>query len=162
MGSVEAEAWNWYRSRKSHRVDLESRPTDENATQGSRRVRLVDIRQSYDPVEQPRLDREDGRSLESKSVVQDLDYERKNLMTTHVETTESKLRKIISYQIGVTDDEITSDAKLIQDLGADSIDTMEVLMSIEQEFGIEIPDDEAKELETFQQLLAYVEKRRAS
>jgi acyl carrier protein len=83
-------------------------------------------------------------------------------MTTHVETTESKLRRIISYHTGVTDDEITSDAKLIQDLGADSIDTMEVLMSIEQEFGIEIPDDEAKELETFQQLLAYVEKRRAS
>ena len=79
----------------------------------------------------------------------------------HVETTEAKLRRILSYQIGVDDAEITSNAKLVADLGADSLDLEEIVMSCEQEFEIEVPEDEAQELETFQQLVAYVEKKRA-
>jgi acyl carrier protein len=78
-----------------------------------------------------------------------------------VETTEAKIRRIISFNVGIDDDQITSNSHLVKDLGIDSVDQMEIVMSCEEQFEIEIADDEAAEIETFQQLVAYVEKKRA-
>lgn len=81
-------------------------------------------------------------------------------MANVVETTESKIRRILCEQCALNNDEITSNANLITDLGLDSIDAMEVVMSCEQEFEIEIDDSDVADLETFQQLVAYIEKLR--
>jgi acyl carrier protein len=80
----------------------------------------------------------------------------------HVETTESKIRRILCEQCALTDDEITGNARLVHDLGLDSVDEMEVIMSCQEAFGLEMPDDEVQEIETFQQLVAYVEKKLAA
>ena len=57
---------------------------------------------------------------------------------------EQKVRDIIVEQLGVNADQVTTDAKFIEDLGADSLDTVELVMAFEEEFGIEVPDEEAE------------------
>jgi len=79
-------------------------------------------------------------------------------MANVVETTESKIRRILCEQCALSDDEITSNANLVLDLGLDSVDKVEVIMDCEQIFNIEIDDSDVDDLETFQQLVAYVEK----
>jgi acyl carrier protein len=61
---------------------------------------------------------------------------------------EAKVKEIIANQLGVNPDEVTNEASFIDDLGADSLDTVELVMALEEEFGMEIPDDEAEKIKT--------------
>ena len=70
---------------------------------------------------------------------------------------ESKVKDIIVEQLNVTPDQVTTDAKFIDDLGADSLDTVELVMAFEEEFDIEVPDEEAEKLQSVQDVIAYVE-----
>lgn len=72
---------------------------------------------------------------------------------------ESRLKKIITEQLMVEESEITEDASFVETLGADSLDTVEMIMEIEDEFGIEIPDEDAESLQTVGEALAYVKEK---
>jgi acyl carrier protein len=72
---------------------------------------------------------------------------------------ESKVRDIIVEQLGVTAEQVTLEAKFIEDLGADSLDTVELVMAFEEEFGIEVPDEEAEKLMTVGNVVSYIEER---
>ncbi|MGI8603898.1 MAG: acyl carrier protein [Verrucomicrobiales bacterium] len=72
---------------------------------------------------------------------------------------ESKVRDIIVEQLGVNADQVTLEAKFIEDLGADSLDTVELVMAFEEEFGIEVPDEEAEKLLTVGDVVRYIEDR---
>jgi acyl carrier protein len=67
------------------------------------------------------------------------------------------VRDIIVEQLGVNADQVTTDAKFIEDLGADSLDTVELVMAFEEEFGIEVPDEEAEKLMTVGNVVQYIE-----
>ncbi|MBU1626406.1 acyl carrier protein [bacterium] len=69
---------------------------------------------------------------------------------------EEKVKEIIVKQLGVSESEVTPEASFINDLGADSLDTVELVMAFEEEFGIEIPDEEAEKLETVQHAVDYL------
>ena len=71
---------------------------------------------------------------------------------------EEKVRSIIVDQLGVESDKVTADAKFIEDLGADSLDTVELVMAFEENFDIEVPDEEAEKLESVADVVAYIEK----
>jgi acyl carrier protein len=71
---------------------------------------------------------------------------------------EQKVREIIVEQLGVNPDQVTSDAKFIEDLGADSLDTVELVMALEEEFGQEIPDEEAEKLQSVGDVIKYIEE----
>ena len=70
-----------------------------------------------------------------------------------------KIKEIIVDKLGVNDSQITLEAKFIDDLGADSLDTVELIMQFEEEFGIEIPDEDAEKLLSVQQALDYISKQ---
>ncbi len=74
-------------------------------------------------------------------------------------TTPEKVKNIIAEQLGVKPEEVTPEAKFIDDLGADSLDTVELVMALEEEFGIEIPDEEAEKLVTVGDALRYIETK---
>lgn len=69
---------------------------------------------------------------------------------------EERVKKIIVEQLGVKDDEVTNAASFVDDLGADSLDTVELVMALEEEFGVEIQDDEAEKITTVQEAIDYV------
>lgn len=69
---------------------------------------------------------------------------------------EERVRKIVSEQLGVKEEEITNNASFVEDLGADSLDTVELVMALEEEFETEIPDEEAEKITTVQQAIDYV------
>jgi len=69
-----------------------------------------------------------------------------------------KVTEIIVEQLGVNADQVTAEAKMTEDLGADSLDAVELVMAIEEEFDIEVPDDEAEKLNSIGDIYAYVEK----
>jgi acyl carrier protein len=69
---------------------------------------------------------------------------------------EAKVKEIIVKQLGVSESEVTPEASFINDLGADSLDTVELVMAFEEEFGIEIPDEEAEKLETVKHAIDYL------
>ena len=71
--------------------------------------------------------------------------------------TYKKVREIIVNQLGVDEKLITPEAMFVDDLGADSIDTVELVVAIENEFGIDIPEDKASSLKTVDHLLKYIE-----
>ncbi len=71
-------------------------------------------------------------------------------------TIEERVKKIVVEQLGVKDDEIKSDASFVDDLGADSLDTVELVMALEEEFETEIPDEEAEKITTIQQAIDYI------
>lgn len=71
---------------------------------------------------------------------------------------EEKVRSIIVDQLGVESDKVTADAKFIEDLGADSLDTVELVMAFEENFDIEVPDEEAEKLQSVVDVVAYIEK----
>ena len=72
-------------------------------------------------------------------------------------STEDRIKKILVDQLGVNADQITPEAKFIEDLGADSLDTVELVMALEEEFGNEIPDEEAEKLTTVGDVIQYIE-----
>jgi acyl carrier protein len=69
---------------------------------------------------------------------------------------EVKVKKIIVEQLGVDEAEVTPEAKFIDDLGADSLDTVELVMALEEEFGVEIPDEDAEKITTVKGALDYI------
>jgi len=71
-------------------------------------------------------------------------------------TAEERVRKIVIEQLGVTEEQATNDASFVDDLGADSLDTVELVMALEEEFECEIPDEEAEKITTIQQAIDYV------
>lgn len=72
-------------------------------------------------------------------------------------STEDRVKDIIVDQLGVNAEQVTTDAKFIEDLGADSLDTVELVMAFEEEFGIEVPDDEAEKLLSVGDVVRYIE-----
>ena len=73
---------------------------------------------------------------------------------------EEKVRKIIIDQLGVDEAEVASEAKFIDDLGADSLDTVELVMALEEEFGIEIPDEDAEKITTVRDAISYIQEHK--
>ncbi len=69
---------------------------------------------------------------------------------------ESKVKDIIVEQLGVSADQVKPEAKFIEDLGADSLDTVELVMAFEEEFGIEVPDEDAEKLTSVGEVINYV------
>ncbi|MGB2402955.1 MAG: acyl carrier protein [Akkermansiaceae bacterium] len=69
---------------------------------------------------------------------------------------ESKVKDIIVEQLGVNADQVKPEAKFIEDLGADSLDTVELVMAFEEEFGIEVPDEDAEKLQSVSDVVTYV------
>jgi len=72
---------------------------------------------------------------------------------------EEKVRDIIVEQLGVNADQVTSEASFIEDLGADSLDTVELVMAFEEEFGAEIPDEDAEKLTTVGSVTTYLKEK---
>ena len=70
---------------------------------------------------------------------------------------EEKAKEIIAKELEVSVDQLTPDAKFIEDLGADSLDTVELVMALEEEFGQEIPDEEAEKLQSVGDVIKYIE-----
>jgi acyl carrier protein len=69
---------------------------------------------------------------------------------------EDRVKKIVVEQLGVEEDQVTPDASFVDDLGADSLDTVELVMALEEEFDCEIPDEEAEKIGTLAQAVAYI------
>ena len=69
---------------------------------------------------------------------------------------EERVKKIVVEQLGVTEDEVTKEASFVDDLGADSLDTVELVMALEEEFETEIPDEEAEKITTVQLAVDYI------
>ena len=75
-------------------------------------------------------------------------------------STEEKVKKIVMDHLGVDESKITTDSKFIDDLGADSLDTVELVMAFEEQFGIEIPDDAAETILTIQNAIDFIDKKK--
>jgi acyl carrier protein len=73
-----------------------------------------------------------------------------------VASIEQRVKEIIVEQLGVEEDEVSPDASFIDDLGADSLDTVELVMAFEEEFNIEIPDEEAEHIATVQDAIDFI------
>ena len=71
---------------------------------------------------------------------------------------EERVKKIVAEQLGANEDQVTPAASFVDDLGADSLDTVELVMALEEEFDTEIPDDEAEKITTVQQAIDYIKK----
>jgi len=71
-------------------------------------------------------------------------------------TIEDRVKKIVIEQLGVKEEDVTSTASFVDDLGADSLDTVELVMALEEEFDTEIPDEDAEKITTVQQAVEYV------
>ena len=73
-----------------------------------------------------------------------------------MEDIEARVKKIVAEQLGVNEAEVKNGSSFVDDLGADSLDTVELVMALEEEFGCEIPDEEAEKITTVQQAIDYV------
>lgn len=70
-----------------------------------------------------------------------------------------QVKSIVAEQLGVKEEEVTNEASFVEDLGADSLDTVELVMALEEEFDTEIPDEEAEKITTVQEAIDYVTAR---
>ncbi|MBE6405401.1 MAG: acyl carrier protein [Lentisphaeria bacterium] len=70
-----------------------------------------------------------------------------------------KVKKIVVEQLSVNEDQVTPEAKFIEDLGADSLDQVELVMALEEQFGAEIPDEDAEKLTTVGDAIKYIESK---
>jgi acyl carrier protein len=75
-----------------------------------------------------------------------------------MEPVADRVKKIIVDQLGVEEELVTADASFVDDLGADSLDTVELVMALEEEFGIEIPDEDAEKITRVKEAVDYIEK----
>ncbi|MFT4654120.1 MAG: acyl carrier protein [Kangiellaceae bacterium] len=75
---------------------------------------------------------------------------------------EERVKKIIIEQLGVKEDEVKSEASFVDDLGADSLDTVELVMALEEEFDTEIPDEEAEKITTVKSAIDYINANNAA
>ena len=71
-----------------------------------------------------------------------------------------KVKKIVADHLGIEQEKVTEEASFIDDLGADSLDTVELVMAFEEKFGIEIPDDAAETIQTVQNAIDYIESKK--
>jgi acyl carrier protein len=76
-------------------------------------------------------------------------------------TVEQQVKAIVAEQLGVKQEQVTNDASFVDHLGADSLDTVELVMALEEEFEIEIPDEDAEKITTVHQAIDYINERRA-
>lgn len=74
---------------------------------------------------------------------------------------EARVKSVVVEQLGVDESEVTNSASFVDDLGADSLDTVELVMALEEEFGTEIPDEEAEKITTVQLAIDYVKDHQA-
>ena len=72
-------------------------------------------------------------------------------------TIEDQVKKIVVEQLGVSEDQVAPEASFVDDLGADSLDTVELVMALEEEFDTEIPDDEAEKITTVKQAIEFIQ-----
>ena len=72
---------------------------------------------------------------------------------------ELRVKKIVAEQLGAAEDDIKNESSFVNDLGADSLDTVELVMALEEEFDIEIPDEDAEKITTVQQAIDYASSR---
>ena len=75
------------------------------------------------------------------------------------DNTESKVKEIIINELGVEPEKVTLEASFVEDLGADSLDTVELVMAFEEEFGVEIPDEDAEQLQTVGDAVKYLREK---
>jgi acyl carrier protein len=75
-----------------------------------------------------------------------------------MEPVADRVKKIIVDQLGVEEDLVTQEASFVDDLGADSLDTVELVMALEEEFGVEIPDEDAEKITRVKEAIDYIEK----
>ena len=75
---------------------------------------------------------------------------------TDISNIEARVKKIILEQLGVKEEQVTNEASFVEDLGADSLDTVELVMALEEEFELEIPDEDAEKITTVQQAIDYI------
>lgn len=80
-------------------------------------------------------------------------------MSMKVNEIETRVKKIVVEQLGVKEEEVTSDASFVDDLGADSLDTVELVMALEEEFETEIPDEDAEKIVTIKDAVNYIVER---
>jgi acyl carrier protein len=78
------------------------------------------------------------------------------------EPTEARVREIIVNELGVEPEKVTDNASFVEDLGADSLDTVELVMAFEEEFGVDIPDEDAEQMRTVGDAISYLRKKSAS
>jgi acyl carrier protein len=71
----------------------------------------------------------------------------------------SRVREIIAQELGVEHEKVTDEANFVEDLGADSLDTVELVMAFEEEFGIEIPDEDAEQMQSVGQAIKYLQEK---
>ena len=76
-------------------------------------------------------------------------------------TIDERVKKIVIEQLGVKEDEVKNEASFVDDLGADSLDTVELVMALEEEFDVEIKDEEAEKITTVQQAIDFIKERAA-
>jgi acyl carrier protein len=76
-----------------------------------------------------------------------------------MQVSQDKVKQIIADQLGVKKEDVVDSAKFVDDLGADSLDTVELVMALEEEFGVEIPDEDAEKLLTVGDALRYIEEK---
>jgi acyl carrier protein len=74
-------------------------------------------------------------------------------------STEERVKEIIVDQLGVSADQVTLEAKFVEDLGADSLDTVELVMALEEEFDVEVPDDEAEKLQAVKDVVPFISSK---
>lgn len=77
-------------------------------------------------------------------------------MTTKTADIEARVKKIVFEQLGIESEEVTIDASFVDDLGADSLDTVELVMALEEEFEMEIPDEDAEKIVTIKDAINYI------
>jgi acyl carrier protein len=96
-----------------------------------------------------------ARELGAVRVITIEDYEK-------MSTVEQQVKAIVAEQLGVKAEQVTNAASFVDDLGADSLDTVELVMAFEEEFGVEIPDDQAETITTVGDAIKFLEKASAS
>jgi acyl carrier protein len=96
-----------------------------------------------------------------RSIPRRLNTSISTLRRVSVATTYERLKKIIVEQLGVDESEVNAEASFVEDLNADSLDLVELIMSLEEEFGTEISDEDAERIRTVQDAVDYIDERTA-